>query len=563
MNRSRDYARGLIRITVALTAILASGCTDGEAPRNHILSDQSILIIPDPASVERLPGEFLLSAGTRIVAADDAGLRTAAHLNKVLADNCGFELEVTAAPDAPNSIRLSTMSPHEVSNPEAYSMLIEPEQIRISGSEHGLFYAVQSFAMLLPTEPKIVTAIPGAYIQDTPRFRYRGMHLDVARHFMPVDFVKKYIGLISQYKFNYFHLHLTDDQGWRIEIKKYPKLTEIGAKRTETVIEKNYRPYKGDGKPVEGFYTQSEIREIVEFAKARYVTVIPEIDLPGHSSAALAAYPQLGCAQNYRYKVKTTWGGFPDVFCPSEESFQFLKEVIDEVIELFPESPYLHIGGDEVDPQHWDSSALVDKLRETQKLNSPQDVQAWFLGRIEEHVNFRGKKIIGWDEILDGKLSPEATVMSWRGLESGIRSARSKRPTIICAGSSLYFDHPQDRPELEPLALGRPITLRNVYEFEPVPAVLTADESQYIIGAQGCVWTEFIKQPRDVEYMSFPRAIALAEVLWTPAGKRNYRGFLTRLTSELSKLDRVKVNYRVPEPVDLETNMGQSIRSRH
>lgn len=446
-------------------------------------------------------------------------------------------------PETSNSIVLqadSTLS-------EAYYLCVEPGYIRLNGSERGLFYGVRSLAMLLPAEHHGAIAVPALEISDAPRFRYRGMHLDVARHFMPVEFVKEYIELISRYKFNYFHWHLTDDQGWRIEIEKYPKLTEIGGKRRETVVGKNYRPYRGDGIPVEGFYTKAEIREIVEFARSRYVTIIPEIDFPGHTSAALAAYPEFGCVQDYDYRVKTTWGGFPDIICPSDSTIGFLKDVINEVSGLFPDSPYLHIGGDEVDPTHWRSSPVVKNILVKKNLKDTREVHGWLLGELEGHIDSYGKKMIGWDEILDIKSSPGVTVMAWQDVESVIRSVKAQRDTIVCIDEYLYFDRPQGRVEEEPLALGRPTTLRNVYEFEVVPKLLTADESQYIIGGQGCVWTEFIKKPEDVKYMAFPRAIALAEVLWSSTAARQYEEFLSRLEPELLKLDRMNVNYRVPE----------------
>lgn len=551
MNLSVYGARSLIKILLALTVLLISGCSEDERPKNFPVSTKPISIIPQPLLIERLPGEFIFSTETKIIATDDAGKRLAAVLNQAFVETCGIKIDTTDEPETPNAITFATLPSQAILNPEEYLLRIEWDKIQLIGSERGMFYGVQSLLKLLPLQCNGVVTIPAAEIFDSPRFSYRGMQLDVARHFMPVEFVKKYIRLLSQYKFNYFHWHLTDDQGWRIEIKKYPRLTEIGSTRPETVLGKNYQPYRGDGRTVEGFYTQDEIREIVAYAKARHVTVIPEIDMPGHSSAALAAYPQYGCRPNFKYKVKTTWGGFPDILCPTEETFQFVTDVLGEVIELFPESPYIHIGGDEVIPDQWKESQFVKSLKKTENLNSELDVQSWFLQRIETYVNSGGKTIIGWDEILDGKPPPAATVMSWRGLDGGIKAAMSGRYTIMTPDSFVYFDRPQSDSSFEPLALGKPLSLREVYSFEPVPNAINYDNRKFVIGAQGCVWTEFIKKPADVEYMAFPRAIALSEVLWSPKSSKNFGDFQTRLAGELSRLDKQRVNYRIPEPLGL------------
>lgn len=525
---------------------LIVGCSVRETPEPKQITG-NISIIPHPLSIGRLPGEFLLTPDTKIVASDDAGMRLASRLNEELRNNLGFELGMTDDADAADAITFATLPNEAISNPEEYLLRVESEHIRIIGSERGMFYGIQSLVKLLNLESKGTVTIPAAEIYDAPRFRYRGMHLDVSRHFMSVDFVKKYIRLLSQYKFNYFHWHLTDDQGWRIEIKKYPRLTEIGSKRPETVLEKNYHPYIGDRIPVEGFYSQEEIREIVKYAKERYVTIVPEIDLPGHSSAALASYPQFGCKKVYPYRVKTTWGAFPDVYCPTEETFQFIQDVLGEVIDLFPESPYLHIGGDEIIADHWKESAFVQGLKKTENLKTEREVQDWFLQRVESYVRSRGKTIIGWDELLDGKVSASATIMSWRGMEAGIRAAKSHHETIMAPDSFAYFDHPQDQPGNEPLSLGNPVPIEKVYSFEPVATGISHEDAKYILGAEGCVWTEFIRGPKNVEYMAFPRAIALAEVLWSPVAVRNYEDFSDRLAVELLRLDRQIVNYRNPK----------------
>jgi hexosaminidase len=472
----------------------------------------------------------------------------------------GFTLEVTDDASSQNSIMFSTTNIDQGQSGagEGYSLRINPDAIQIMGSERGMFYGIQSLLQLFPADFKGEANIPAADITDAPRFRYRGLHLDVSRHFMPVEFVKKFIGLISRYKYNYFHWHLTDDQGWRIEIKKYPRLTAIGSRRPETKRGKG-GPYVGDKIPVEGSYTQEEIRVVVEYAKEKHVTIIPEIDLPGHSSAALASYPALGCRKSYPYKVQTTWGAFPDIYCPTDLTFQFIQDVLTEVISLFPNSPYIHIGGDEVMRDSWRSSKFVQELKRANGLWSDREVQSWFVKRVERFVDSKGKKIIAWDDMVDVGLPAAATVMYWRNsiaarrntdaarrtVSNSVIAARAKHEVIMTPDDSTYFDHPQGDPTREPLSLySSQIRLERVYNFEPVPAELNQEEAKYIIGAQGCIWTEFLKRPTNVEYMMFPRAIALAEVLWSQRGKKDFAGFYKRLYKELPNLDRERVNYR-------------------
>ncbi|MCA1589917.1 MAG: beta-N-acetylhexosaminidase, partial [Acidobacteria bacterium] len=369
--------------------------------------------MPRPQSVTPGQGVFTLTKSTKISAKDDASRAAAAFLNDFVQKNYGFKLKFASQPETRNTIIFSSAAATSDLAPDpSYNLTVERRAIRVVGSGAGQFYAVQSLIQLMPSDAKKRVTIPILQIADEPRFRYRGMHLDVGRHFMPAAFVKKYIDLAAQYKFNYFHWGLTQDQGWRVEIKKYPKLTEIGAWRKETVKDRNLTPYMGDNTPHGGFYTREEVKEILAYAKERYVTVIPEINVPGHSSAALAAYPQYGCKTNYDYKVQTTWGIFKDVYCPTEESFKFLEDVFGELIDLFPDSPYIHIGGDEVLKDHWKESPFVQELKQKENLKDENEVQSYFVRRIEKFVNSRGRKIIGWDEILEGGLAPNATVMS-------------------------------------------------------------------------------------------------------------------------------------------------------
>jgi hexosaminidase len=515
-------------------------------------------IVPRPKSAtftRSLP--FELNYKTKIVANDEGSRKLAGYLNDYLLKFHGFKIEYTGKPqkNLKNAIIFERLSASgNIPSDEDYSLNINSNIVRIAArGDAGMFYGLQSFLQLLP--PKIEKGkvrIPAVEIQDEPRFKYRGMHLDVGRHFMPVEFVKKFIDLMSQYKFNTFHWHLTDDQGWRIEIKKYPRLTEIGSKRKESHQGPYTTTFKGDGIPIEGFYTQEQIREVVKYAKMRHINVIPEIELPGHSSAALAAYPELGCKQNYDYKVQQTWGIFKEVFCPTENTFKFLEEVLAETIALFPDSPYIHIGGDEVLKDHWKESEFVQELKKRENLKDEHEVQSYFIRRIEKFINSKGKQIIGWDEILEGGLAPNAVVMSWRGEKGGIEAAKAKHNVIMTPTNTMYFDYGQGDPKYEPLNIGNHLPLSTVYAYNPIPKELTADETKYILGAQANIWTEYLKKPESVEYMAFPRMLALAEVVWSPLEKKNFDDFVGRLPSQFGRLDRQNVNYRIPEPKGLQ-----------
>ncbi len=514
-------------------------------------------IIPQPKSMTRLKGEFKFNFKTKIVATDDAGRKSAGILNDLLMKNYGFKLEYTEKPQKKNAIVFATQGfPIGIAPPESYGLTISPKGILIFGNETGQFYALQTLMQILPVNFKGEAKLPAVDISDAPRFGYRGMHLDVSRHFFPVEFVKKYIDLMAQYKFNQFHWHLTEDQGWRIEIKKYPKLTEIGSKRPETQKEKNRDPYIGDGVPVEGFYTQEQIKTVVAYAKARKINVIPEIELPGHSSAALAAYPEFGCKENYEYKVKSTWGIFKEVYCPTEATFKFLEDVLEETIALFPDSPYIHIGGDEVLKDHWKESAFVQELKAKENLKDEHEVQSYFIRRMEKFINSKGKKIIGWDEILEGGLAPNATVMSWRGEKGGIEAAKAKHDVIMTPTDFMYFDFGQGDARTEPLNIGNYLPLEKVYSYNPHSKELSEDEKKYVLGAQANVWTEYIKTPEKVEYMVFPRLLALSEVNWSPLESKNYADFQKRLSAHFPRLDKQNVNYRIPEPFGLENQIS-------
>ncbi len=509
-------------------------------------------IIPQPNGVVRGEGSFPLSADTYIVAKDREGRTLAAMLNGEIKSRYGFTLKVEKKRKAGGAI---IFEPVSGGLNGSYSLKVESSGVTIGGSASGRFYALQSLLQLLPMAANGPIQVAAVTITDTPRFGYRGMHLDVSRHFMPVEFVKKYIDLMSQYKFNTFHWHLTDDQGWRIEIKKYPKLTTVGQYRSESHVGPYSPIFKGDGRPVEGFYTQEQIKDVIAYAKARYITVIPEIELPGHASAALAAYPELGAgcaAPDHKFEVKTTWGIFKEVFCPTDETFKFLEDVLDETIKLFPDSPYIHIGGDEVLKDFWKDSAFVQGLKKRENLKDEHEVQSYFIRRIEKFINSKGKKIIGWDEILEGGVAPNATIMSWRGEKGGIEAAKAHHDVIMTPNTYVYLDYGQGDPAYEPLNIGGYIPLERVYGWDPVPKEISPDEVKYILGGQANIWTEYLETPAAVEYMAFPRMLALAEVLWTNPAQKDLADFKRRLNAVLPRLDKQGVNYRIPEPDGLK-----------
>tara|TARA_B100001146_G_C16177015_1_gene432823 strand:+ start:299 stop:1939 length:1641 start_codon:yes stop_codon:yes gene_type:complete len=526
-----------------VAAGLSSACS---TPRNPS-------VIPQPVQMEVGRGIFDLDADTRIVLTNptnEVQQLTESWARPIRATS-GFNLQLVDTPsDAPSNtitLRLSRDASHPA---EGYRLNVTSDVVTVEAkTPAGLFYGLQTLTQLLSGGHSSGWSVPVVQIVDAPRFAYRGMHLDVGRHFFPVAFVKKYIDLLAMYKMNKFHWHLTDDQGWRIEIKKYPKLTEIGAYRKETVVGKNFerfdRPYVGDGQPHGGFYTQDEVREVVAYARARYIDVIPEIEMPGHATAALAAYPELACTDG-PFNVPTTWGIFEDVFCPKEETFQFLEDVLTEVIALFP-SQYIHIGGDEVLKVRWKESELAQEVITREGLADEDELQSYFIKRIESFLQAQGRRLIGWDEILEGGLAPDATVMSWRGMEGGIEAARQGHDVIMTPTSHTYFDYYQGDPVQEPLAIRGLTPLEKVYGFEPVPETLSAEDAAHILGAQGNVWTEYMATTDHVEYMVFPRMLALAEVVWSPQELRNWEDFVQRLPAQLQHLDTLGVNYRQPE----------------
>ena len=498
-------------------------------------------LIPWPRSLEAREGAFAPKAGLTISLSDpvNADLKRLAELLRGYVEELAG-VNATVGPGGAISVALRPDAPEGA---EAYRLDIAPKRIELAARDpRGVFYGIQTLRQLVAASPQ---AIPAARIDDAPRFGYRGLHLDVGRHFFPVEFIKRYIDLLATFKLNTFHWHLTEDQGWRLEIKKYPKLTEIGAWRKETIVGHARRGPKGyDGTRHGGFYTQDQARDVVAYAKERGVTVLPEIEMPGHSLAALAAYPEYANVPG-PFEVRTTWGISDEVFSPSEATFTFLENVLREVMDIFP-SEYIHIGGDEAPKKRWKESPDAQAIIKKEKLADEDELQSWFIRRIERFLNANGRRLIGWDEILEGGLAPNATVMSWRGTKGGIAAAKQGHDVVMAPQEDLYFDHYQADPEHEPLAIGGMTPIEDTYRYEPIAAELTADEAKHVLGPQACVWTEYMPTTDQVEYMAYPRVLALAEIAWSPREARDWDSFQKRLPAGQVLLDRLGVKYRKP-----------------
>ncbi len=535
MNKLTKYA-------CILTAIAgAVACSDGQKAQG----DYAVIPLPQEVAVQG-SAPFLLKPSTPITYQEgDAEMeQTARFLASYIKEVTGYEPKVTAG-DAGKGIHLSIAS--DIQNKEGYRLLVSENGVEIAGASNaGIFYGVQTLRKSIPAAADgMQVELPAVSINDYPRFPYRGMHLDVSRHFFPTDSVKKFIDILALHNMNRFHWHLTDDQGWRIEIKKYPELTQIGSKRKETVIGRNSGKY--DGQPYDGFYTQDEIRDVIAYAKERFITIIPEIDLPGHQLAALATYPELGCTGG-PYEVWTQWGVSDDVICAgNEKSMQFLEDVLAEVIDLFP-SEYIHIGGDECPKVRWQkcpkcqARIKAEGIKGDSKHSAEEYLQSYVISRMEKFVESKGRHIIGWDEILEGGLAPNATVMSWRGVGGGIEAAKQQHNVIMTPNSYLYFDYYQSTDtEHDPLAIGGYLPLERVYSFEPTDGI-PEEYRKYVIGAQANLWTEYIPTFSQVEYMIMPRMDALADVQWSNAPK-DYKAFLSRLVRMTKLYDRLGYNY--------------------
>ena len=521
-------------------------------------------IIPKPAALLPFSGDFSLNAKTVLVTDNKFYRNEISYFRKQVKENFGIDLKYSLKKVAANYIYISEDSADIPS--EGYYLFINRNEIEIYGGHAGIFYALQTLFQLIhekiqfDKDSNIVQNMPGSVhstnssipapgffipscsIVDQPRFAWRGMHLDCARHFFQKEEVKNYLSYMAMYKFNVFHWHLTDDQGWRIEIKKYPKLTSVGAWRNGTLI-----GHEGENHPrydtihYGGFYSQNDIREIIKFADSLHITIVPEIEMPGHSLAMLAAYPELGCTAG-PFEVSETWGVFDDVLCPTEKTFSFLDDVLNEVCALFP-GKYIHIGGDECPKARWKSSQFCQDLMKQNNLKGENELQSWFTKKIVAMLQQKGKQAIGWDEILEGGLADGAAVMSWRGEDGGIAAAKAKHNVVMSPGSYCYFDHYQSQSSNEPLAIGGYLPIEKVYSYDPVPTSLSSDEKKYVMGVQANVWTEYIPDFKQVQYMIFPRMCAMAEVAWDETVNKNFDFFMDRLSAHFTFWDKMKVNY--------------------
>ena len=503
-------------------------------------------VVPQPYSVtqdlEAAP--FVINKSTIIAYPEGNAVmqRNAEFLASYIAKSCGFAPRVAPRTKAKRAIVLAVDA--GIGNSEGYRLKCDKNGVTITGgSEVGVFYGIQTLYKSLPItkDTDNVAAVPAGEVNDMPRFTYRGFMLDVGRHFYPVEYIKEVIDMLAMHNINYFHWHLTEDQGWRIEIKKYPRLTEVGSVRKRTLIDQKTQTY--DETPHSGYYTQEEAREVVAYAAERHITVIPEIDLPGHMMAALVAYPELGCTGG-PYEMPCRWGVFDDVLCGgSEATLQFAKDVLSEIMDIFP-SPYIHIGGDECPKKHWKTCAKCQAkikelgLEDTAEHSKENQLQTYFMGEVGKLINSRGRKMMGWDEMLEGGLAPGATVMSWTSPKPAAKTARLHHDVVVTPIQYLYFSNPyhNGRKGIK--------SLQRVYNFEPMPSELTADEQKYVIGTQGCLWTEWTRDTVKVEWQILPRMAALSELQWAQPEKKDFNNFLQRLTPLLKVYDSRGFGYR-------------------
>ena len=532
----------LLKWTGCLAAGLLASCQSSVEQADY-------QVIPMPHEIVAAQGSpFVLKSGVKILYPEGNAQmqRNAELLAEYLKTATGNDFAVEAGTEGKNAIVLALGVDNK--NPEAYELKVAGEGVTVKGAtEAGVFYGIQTLRKSLPVAVGANISLPAVDIKDAPRFAYRGAHFDTSRHFFTVDEVKTYIDMLALHNMNRMHWHFTEDQGWRIEIKKYPKLTEIGSKRSETVIGKNSGKY--DGVPHEGFYTQEEAKEIVKYAAERFITVIPEIDIPGHMQAALASYPELGCTGG-PYEVWKMWGVSEDVLCiGNDQSLKFLEDVFAELIEIFP-SEYIHIGGDECPKVRWAQcpkcQARIKQLglKSDAKHTKEERLQSYVISHVEKFLNEHGRQIIGWDEILEGGLAPNATVMSWRGEGGGIEAAKQHHDVIMTPNTYLYFDYYQSKDtDNEPLAIGGYLPVERVYSYEPMPKSLTPDEQKYIKGVQANLWTEYIPTFSHAQYMVLPRWAALAEVQWSAPEKKDYANFLSRLPRLIQWYDAEGYNY--------------------
>lgn len=508
-------------------------------------------LIPYPKNLKAMEGHFIFQDKMQVFLTfeDKEIYQIASDFSSRLSKVSGLQLTISRN-DHANADIVFTMD--KSLGKEAYQLDVASDKIVVkAASPAGFFYAVQSIHQLLPPEicspdfigNKTTWSIPCVHILDEPRFGYRGMMLDVARYFMPKQYVLEFIDRLAAQKINYFHFHLTEDQGWRIEIKKYPRLTSIGAYRpyTQTGYKHFHAPVIPDGVEHQGFFTQEDIKEIVAYAEKRYITIIPEIELPGHSSAAVSAYPELSCGIKKDYEVVKNFGIFDNVFCPNEKTFQFLDDVFTEIAALFP-GKYIHIGGDECPKIAWKQCKHCQQLIKDLKLDGQSGLQSYFVHRVEKILNKKGKRLIGWDEILEGGLAPNSTVMSWRGEQGGIKAAQSGHQVIMIPNADTYLNYYQEDPEFAPVGSGSFLPIEQVYRYNPLSGPLSGDLSQYVLGTEAALWTPYMKTPEIVDYYMYPRFYAFAEVAWGSNKAEHYQDFLANIGSHYKRLDYQSVN---------------------
>jgi len=543
-------------------AMLAAACgTALKEPTPAVPRGPSIT--PAPVRMDVGRGTFTLGPSARfvILESQDGVLPVALYLKDMLSPPTGYELPIDAvakpsgeATAQAGAITLRLEDLDSRLGPEGYLLDVGPDSVLIrAATPAGLFYGVQTLRQLLPAaiEKPAGTPGPGPWavpcvsIEDRPRFSWRGGMLDCSRHFFPKEFVERWIEILAMHKLNTFHWHLTDDQGWRVEIKRYPKLTETGAWRVDREDKHwNARDPQRPGEPATygGFYTQDDIREIVAYAASRFVTIVPEIEMPGHAKGALAAYPEFSCTGGPFTVPPGGYWPITDVFCPgNDKTFEFLENVLAEIVDLFP-GPFVHIGGDEVDKTEWKRCPKCQARMKAEGLADENELQSYFIKRIEKVLSAKGKRLIGWDEILEGGLAPQATVMSWRGMEGGIAAARAGHDVVMSPTSFCYIDYYQGDPAHEPLAIGGHLPLRQVYSLEPVPGVLTEAEARHILGGQVNLWTEYIHDGRHAEYMALPRLAALSEAVWSPMDRRSWEDFAARTRGLLARYEAAGLN---------------------
>lgn len=509
---------------------------------------EELSVIPRPVSVERSEGAFRLTPATRIVARGSAWAE-ASKLIDALTPATGFVLRgATARQGDESAIELRLDENLLDLGDEGYTLEVTRDGITIVARRPaGLFYGIQTLRQLLPAAilsnkkvDDVTWDVPCVKISDTPRFRWRGLLLDPARHFIPIQDVKRFIDTMALHKFNRLQVHLTDNEGWRIEIKKYPKLTEFGSK-----MDWNLRHRGGTGPRCFGFYTQDDIRELVRYAAERYITIVPEIEMPFHTGAAIVVYPELGIAPGPlgALPLEQRWYKTRGLIAPRPETVAFLQDVLTEVIELFP-SKHIHIGGDEANIEHWANDPEMQAQMKRLQLADAHELHSWFIAQMDVFLAQHERRLVGWDEILQGGLAPGATVMSWRGEQGGIAAANAGHDVVMAPTSHTYFDYYQGPPESEPLAIGGNLPLAKVYAYDPIPEAIAADKAQHVLGVQGQLWGEFIATPEHLNYMGYPRAAALAEVAWSPKAAKDYDDFAGRLRHHLERLRMMGVNFR-------------------